>query len=127
MGEFGAYVRNLRDRAGLTLRELQERAGISNAYLSQVEQGKRNPPSPAILRRLAPVLGASLNDLMEKAGYLEPPSAAPEIEPQKIEALFDLISKDPICSLGQRAKRLTDEDKLSIIRLYERAKGVKLL
>ena len=128
MSEFGIYIRTLRKRVGLTLREIEEQTGISNAYLSQIEQGHRNPPSPAMLKRLAKALGVSQNQLMVEAGYLEETKSADRTEDkERIESIFELVSQDPLCSFGQRAKKLSLEDKISIIRLYERAKGVKLL
>ncbi|GGJ84517.1 hypothetical protein GCM10010123_12720 [Pilimelia anulata] len=46
-GTFGAALRELRRRRGLTLRRLGERAGYDFSYLSQVERGLR-PASPAL-------------------------------------------------------------------------------
>ncbi|WP_243555779.1 helix-turn-helix domain-containing protein [Priestia megaterium] len=68
--EFGLYLRNLRIDNNLSIRQLSERSGVSNAYLSHVENGKRNVPSPDILRRLAEQLDVPYNVMMEKAGYL---------------------------------------------------------
>lgn len=45
---------------------------VSNAYLSQLEQGKIQQPSPTILQRLGAVYGVPYEALMEKAGYLLP-------------------------------------------------------
>ncbi|MGG0486815.1 helix-turn-helix domain-containing protein [Priestia aryabhattai] len=68
--EFGLYLRNLRISNDLSIRQLSERSGVSNAYLSHVENGKRNVPSPDILRRLAEQLDVPYNEIMEKAGYI---------------------------------------------------------
>lgn len=64
------YLRHLRERDGLTLRQLEERVGISNAYLSQLETGKIEHPSPSTLLKLAEAFGADYIILMEKAGYI---------------------------------------------------------
>jgi len=45
---------------------------ISNAYLSQLEQGKVQKPSPNRLHSLAEVYAVPYESLMEKAGYLLP-------------------------------------------------------
>ncbi|MBW4092599.1 MAG: helix-turn-helix transcriptional regulator [Proteobacteria bacterium] len=68
----GDYLSKLRGAAGMTLREVEEatRRDVSNAYLSQLENGKINRPSPNILHALARVYGVNYEDLMERAGYL---------------------------------------------------------
>jgi transcriptional regulator with XRE-family HTH domain len=68
----GIRLRAARERAGLTLREVEERTGISNAYLSQIESGRIKEPSPRILHRLAELYGESYAELLELAGYPVP-------------------------------------------------------
>jgi len=51
----GRTIRLLRDAAGLRQKELAERLGVSQNYLSLLENNKREP-SPRLLRRLADVL-----------------------------------------------------------------------
>jgi transcriptional regulator with XRE-family HTH domain len=68
---------DLRKAKGLSLREVEEGAGkaVSNAYLSQLENGRIRKPSPNVLHALAVVYAVPYETLMEKAGYL-PPSEA---------------------------------------------------
>jgi len=70
--ELGAVLANLRKAKGLSLREVEEAAGkaVSNAYLSQLENGKIKKPSPNVLHSLAAVYAVPYEALMEKAGYL---------------------------------------------------------
>ncbi|NTW70643.1 MAG: helix-turn-helix domain-containing protein [Eubacteriaceae bacterium] len=68
---FGAYLRDLRSRAGLTQRDLMNLSGISNAEISRIESGDRQKPSPVVLKALAPHIRVSYEDLMEAAGYIE--------------------------------------------------------
>ncbi|MGB9905617.1 MAG: helix-turn-helix domain-containing protein, partial [Desulfotomaculales bacterium] len=87
---FGKFLRKLRKERGLTIRQLETYSGVSNAYLSQVETGKRGVPSPEILEKLAPVLKVSYELLMEKAGYLKSNDngySAPTPEQRIAEAL----------------------------------------
>lgn len=70
--DFGLYLKELRKENNLSIRQLAERSGVSNAYLSHLENGKRNIPSPDILRRLSEQLNIDHNELMEKAGYILP-------------------------------------------------------
>ena len=70
----GKYLADLRGARGLTLRAVEEATEreISNAYLSQIENGKIAKPSPNILYVLARIYKASYDDLMERAGYIVP-------------------------------------------------------
>jgi transcriptional regulator with XRE-family HTH domain len=72
--ELGALLADLRTAKGLSLREVEEATGkaVSNAYLSQLENGKIRKPSPHVLHSLAEVYGVPYEALMEKAGYLLP-------------------------------------------------------
>lgn len=70
--EFGAYLRKIRKEKGLTLRNIEDQSGVSNAYLSQLENGKRGIPSPTILKKINGPLGIPYDELMEKAGHISP-------------------------------------------------------
>ncbi len=70
--KFGQYLRELRKERNLTLRDIEERTDISNSYLSQLENGYIDQPSPRNLQRLAQVYGISYESLMTQAGYLSP-------------------------------------------------------
>jgi len=69
--EFGEYLRAVRERKGFSIRQLASLAGVSNAYLSQIETGQRGIPSPDIIKKLAKPLGLKYEDLLAAAGYLE--------------------------------------------------------
>ncbi len=66
----------------MTLREVEEATdkGVSNAYLSQIENGKIRKPSPNILHSLAEIYAISFENLMAKAGYLMPSSRRSDAE-----------------------------------------------
>ena len=72
--ELGAVLADLRTAKGLSLREVEEATGkaVSNAYLSQLENGRIQKPSPNVLHSLAEVYVVPYEALMEKAGYLLP-------------------------------------------------------
>ena len=72
--ELGALLTDLRKAKGLSLREVEDATGrtVSNAYLSQLENGKIKKPSPNVLHDLAGVYAVPYEALMEKAGYLLP-------------------------------------------------------
>jgi transcriptional regulator with XRE-family HTH domain len=60
--QVGERLRKLRKARHLTLRFVAERAGISEAHLSQIECGHNNA-SIAALRRIAAALGLTMSDL----------------------------------------------------------------
>lgn len=72
--ELGALLGDLRTAKGFSLREVEEATGnaVSNAYLSQLENGKIKKPSPNVLHSLSEVYAVPYEALMEKAGYLLP-------------------------------------------------------
>lgn len=72
----GQYLASIRADRKMTLREVEEATnkGVSNAYLSQIENDKIRRPSPNVLHSLAEIYAISFENLMGKAGYLMPPS-----------------------------------------------------
>jgi len=66
--EFGEYLRQSRKKRGLTIRQVETYSGVSNSYLSQIENGKRGIPSAKTLKKLAPVLKESYEELMRISG-----------------------------------------------------------
>ena len=73
----GAYIREQRDQAQMSVRQLAAASGVSNPYLSQVERGLRRP-SAEILSRLAGALRISAETLYVQAGILSEPAAGDE-------------------------------------------------
>ena len=67
----GEYIREQRESAEVSLRQLAKNAGVSNPYLSQVERGLKKP-SAEILGQIASALRISAETLYVRAGLLEP-------------------------------------------------------
>ena len=72
LNALGALLRDGRNALGLSLRDVETKVDISNAYLSQLEGGKIKQPSPAILHKLCELYGASYSAALEFAGYPVP-------------------------------------------------------
>lgn len=70
MAQLGAYIREQRENAQYSLRQLAQAAGVSNPYLSQIERGLRKP-SAEILQQLAKALKISAETLYVQAGLLD--------------------------------------------------------
>lgn len=73
--ELGSNLRELREKRGLSLRELERRSSINNAYLSQLERGEVAQPTPSMLGRLAEAYDVPFDTLMGWAGYSVSPKA----------------------------------------------------
>ena len=66
----GEFIREQRETAKISLRELAKSAGVSNPYLSQIERGLRKP-SAEILQQIAKGLRISAEALYVQAGILD--------------------------------------------------------
>ncbi len=98
--DLGAFIREQRGSARLSLRRLSELAGISNPYLSQIERGLRRP-SAEILQQIAKALRISAETLYVQAGILEPPDGSPD--------LTRAIMAD---------QNISEEQKQALVRIY---------
>jgi transcriptional regulator with XRE-family HTH domain len=106
LGDLGAFIRDRRRDARLSLRKMSELAGISNPYLSQIERGLRKP-SAEILQQIANALRISAETLYVRAGFLEQRDGdGPDLEHE--------IRRDP--TLSERQK----EALLQVYRSFQR-------
>src|SRR6476659_2144021 len=69
--DIGRFIRTQREAAQVSVRQLAEKAGVSNPYLSQIERGLRKP-SADVLSQIAKALRVSAEVLYIRAGILEP-------------------------------------------------------
>src|SRR4029079_2634942 len=70
VGSLGDYIREQRESAQVSLRQLAKSAGVSNPYLSQIERGVKKP-SAEILAQIAKGLRISAETLYVRAGILD--------------------------------------------------------
>jgi transcriptional regulator with XRE-family HTH domain len=70
VGSLGEYIREQRESAQVSLRQLAKTAGVSNPYLSQIERGMKKP-SAEILSQIAKGLRISAETLYVRAGILD--------------------------------------------------------
>lgn len=78
VGDLGDYLREQRESARLSVRQLATLAGVSNPYLSQVERGLRRP-SAEVLQQIAKGLRISAEALYIRAGILDS-EGRPDVE-----------------------------------------------
>jgi transcriptional regulator with XRE-family HTH domain len=97
----GAYIREQREQAKISLRQLAQSAGISNPYLSQIERGLRRP-SADILQQIAKGLRISAEALYVQAGFLE-----------------DRVPGSVVREAVLTDEELTERQKQMLIEIYE--------
>jgi transcriptional regulator with XRE-family HTH domain len=90
--DIGHFIRDLRRSAGVSLRQLADRAGVSNPYLSQVERGLRKP-SAEVLQQIASALRVSTPVMYLRAGLLDAKDGA---------AVPAAIAADPDLTVSQK-------------------------
>jgi transcriptional regulator with XRE-family HTH domain len=73
--DIGTFIRTQREAAQVSVRQLAEKAGVSNPYLSQIERGLRKP-SADVLQQIAKALRVSAEVLYVRAGILEASEAS---------------------------------------------------
>jgi transcriptional regulator with XRE-family HTH domain len=86
MDRLGTLLADARKRKRLTLRAVQDAVGISNAYLSQLETGKVQSPSPIVLHKLSELYGLPYATVMQQAGYPLPETANDTDSPTRLAA-----------------------------------------
>jgi transcriptional regulator with XRE-family HTH domain len=67
--DIGSFIKDLRENAKISLRQLAQQAGVSNAYISQIERGLRKP-SAEVLASIASALRVSTPAMYLRAGLL---------------------------------------------------------
>lgn len=102
--DIGSFIRSQREAAEVSVRQLAERAGVSNPYLSQIERGLRKP-SAEVLSQIAKALRLSAEVLYVRAGILEPS------EPSHVH---DAIIDD--AAITERQKRVLLDIYLSFLQ-----------
>jgi transcriptional regulator with XRE-family HTH domain len=99
--DVGEFIRQQRENAQQSIRDLARAAGVSNPYLSQIERGIRKP-SAEILQQIARALEISAESLYVRAGILDgtPPAAS---------SVPEAIMND---------EKLTAEQRQSLLSVY---------
>ncbi|HEX3387539.1 MAG TPA: helix-turn-helix transcriptional regulator [Streptosporangiaceae bacterium] len=114
VSSIGEYIKEQRESAKISLRQLSAAAGVSNPYLSQIERGLRRP-SAEILQQIAKGLRISAEALYVQAGILEDRPAdsgvraavlaAPELTERQKQVLLEIYE-----SFRREATADTPED-----------------
>jgi transcriptional regulator with XRE-family HTH domain len=121
----GSYIREQREQAKISLRQLAQSAGISNPYLSQIERGLRRP-SADILQQIAKGLRISAEALYVQAGFLEdrPPGSVvreavltdaelTERQKQMLIEVYESFRKETALARAEAGELIDDQVGLS--------------
>ena len=114
--DIGSFIRTQREAAQVSVRQLAEKAGVSNPYLSQIERGLRKP-SADVLQQIAKALRVSAEVLYVRAGILEPSETSEvrdaivtdtAITERQKQVLLDIYTS--FCQQNEAAVSETDEE-----------------
>jgi transcriptional regulator with XRE-family HTH domain len=101
----GSFIRAQRQLARLSLRDLADRAHVSNPYLSQIERGLHEP-SVKVIKGIAEALNVSAETLLAHAGLID---ADPDADDGSTKATEQAIRAD---------KALSPQQKEALIAVY---------
>lgn len=108
MSTLGLILREARKNLSFTLRQVEDISGISNAYLSQLENGKIKNPSVNILHKLSSIYRISLKQLLLKANLIEKDKS------KKEEKNLNFAQK-----VAFKAEDLSDNERKEVLRYLE--------
>ncbi len=115
----GAFIREQRKRANLSLRQLAELTSLSNPYLSQVERGLHQP-SVRVLKALSGALNVSAETLMAQAGLIDAMVPDPNTDANADGQRADVPDTEDAIRAD---KRLGDDQKAALIAVYRSMLG----
>ena len=104
----GEFIREQRQLARLSLREMARLTSISNAYLSQVERGL-HAPSVRVLHAVSDALGIPLEDLIVRTSpsRADAPATGTDAGPSEVERAI------------RQERRLTTAQKEAMISVLQ--------
>lgn len=110
---FGDLLRELRQQAGKTLKGLAEHMDWSIVYLSDIERGKRNPPSVGDIKKMAIFLDIQADKLLDMANR----------QRNRVELNIesdDCVVTDAALMLARRWTDLTDDEAREIMEILNK-------
>jgi transcriptional regulator with XRE-family HTH domain len=110
---FGAYLRERRTSAGVSLRSVADELGISHVYLGEVERGRRRLLPDKYWERLSEVVpGITVDELRAMA------AASAPLDPSSVEG----PGREVVVALARRLEEdgLSDDVAGQILRLLEK-------
>jgi transcriptional regulator with XRE-family HTH domain len=119
----GAFIRERRKQANLSLRQLAEMTSLSNPYLSQVERGLHQP-SVRVLKAISDALNVSAETLLAQAGLIDVIAGGKRGHGGAGEqAARDGAGGCEVERAIRADRRLADDQKSALIAVYRSMRG----
>ena len=112
----GAFIRERRKQANLSLRQLAELTSLSNPYLSQIERGLHQP-SVRVLRAISDALNLSAESLLAQAGLIDAIAGGAGAHAGAATAEGEALVPDTERAI-RADKRLSEDQKSALIVVY---------
>lgn len=105
MNDIGNYLKEVRNKCHLSLKDVYDHCGVTDSKLSRMERGEGKPLDPAELKKLAQLYGIGVVPIYIMAGYLDENDLSEyqlvfksadlldEEEKQSIQKQIDLLTK----------------------------------
>ncbi len=119
MTPFGARIRELRARRGISLKAMAAELGVSSAYLSALEHGRRGRPTWMLTQRII----AYFNVIWDEAEELQRLAAASHPKIEIDTAGLDPAASDLAHALAVTIDRLPPEAMRRLAAELERLAG----
>ncbi len=71
MNPFGMYLTTLRLKHRFKQKDLAEALDVYSSYISEIESGRRNPPSSKVIDAIAYAMSLSRDEVAQLNGYAE--------------------------------------------------------
>lgn len=107
MQNFGVSFRAARAKSRKTLREVSEYVGKSIGYLSDVEQGRKGPPTIDVVEKIEQILGIKDSSLVSLATHIR--KTFPEIVQQ-------IQTRPKLSAVLLRAEQMSDEELEELLK-----------
>jgi len=116
----GAFIREQRKQANLSLRQLAELTKLSNPYLSQVERGLHQP-SVRVLKAISGALNLSAETLLAQAGLID--SMVPAVADAEADGAVSRPDLPDTENAIRADPRLSEDQKAALIAVYRSMLG----
>lgn len=116
--QFGANIKQIRERKGYTVRQVAMWADLNPATVSMLENGKRNIPKVSTITKLAKGLREPVNHIIELAGYIpetDEPTNINNTTESKPQDLKDALENDIMLAFD--GKPISEKYKRIILEL----------
>ncbi|MER8703635.1 helix-turn-helix domain-containing protein [Mesorhizobium sp. M1273] len=116
---FGIFLRLLRERRDLSLRELGRLAEVDHAYIHRLETGTKESPSPEVLGKLGRALKANKRDSEILALLATLSQVPPEMgEFLALDTSVTPVEVKALAGFAFRGKRTSYQELLQRIRAF---------